>query len=180
MTPAECYRLLGLPNGAPYDAVKLAYRRRARLLHPDINTHDRQASEKFIQITAAYQKLIAAFPTSGPAPEPPKPQLTADQQLKQTAYKQLQHLLRGQRMPRAIALVDALAQRLPEDPEIKQWQGIVYQRWARSLIQSGGLDKAQAYLMKALNTDPHNQSLLAEVEQDLRQIKRINQRQKTS
>jgi tetratricopeptide (TPR) repeat protein len=176
MTPAECYRLLGLPNGAPYDAVKLAYRRRARLLHPDVNTHDRQASEKFIQITAAYQQILAAVPP----PEPPKPQLTADQQLKQTAYKQLQHLLRGQRMPRAIALVDALAQRLPEDPEIKQWQGIVYQRWARSLIQSGHLDQAQAYLLKALNTDPHNQSLLAEVEQDLRQIKRMNQRQKTS
>jgi tetratricopeptide (TPR) repeat protein len=176
MTPAECYRLLGLPNGAPYDAVKLAYRRRARLLHPDVNTHDRQASEKFIQITEAYQQLLAAVPP----PEPPKPQLTADQQLKQTAYKQLQHLLRGQRMPRAIALVDALAQRLPEDPEIKQWQGIVYQRWARSLIQSGLFDKAQAYLLKALNTDPHNQTLLAEVEQDLRQMKRINQRQKTS
>ncbi len=172
MNPADCYRLLGLPNGAPYAAVKLAYRRRARLLHPDVNTHDRDAHEKFIQLTAAYQHLLAQLPPAPPvAPAPP--QLTPEQQIKQTAHQQLQQLLKKQRLPRAIALVEALAQRLPADPEIKQWQGIVYQRWGRSLIQSGMLDQAQAYLVKALNTDPNNRSLIAEVEQDMRQIKRL-------
>jgi tetratricopeptide (TPR) repeat protein len=169
MNPADCYKLLGLPNGAPHAAVKLAYRRRARLLHPDVNTHDRAAPEKFIQLTAAYQQLLAQLP---PPPPPPTP-VSPEQQIKQTAHQQLQQLLKHQRLPRAVALVDALAQRLPTDREIKQWQGIVYQRWGRSLIQSGRFDKAQAYLLKALNTDPHNRSLIAEVEQDLRQIKRL-------
>jgi tetratricopeptide (TPR) repeat protein len=169
MNPADCYRLLGLPNGASYAAVKLAYRRRARLMHPDRNRHDVAAHEKFIQLTSAYQALLAQIPP----PPAPRPVLTPEQQLKQNSYQQLQQLLKTQRMPRAVALVDALAQRLPLDPEIKQWQGIVYQRWARGLIQSRMFDQAQAYLVKALNVDPHNRSLIAEVEQDLRQIKRL-------
>jgi tetratricopeptide (TPR) repeat protein len=138
----------------------------------DVNTHDRAAQEKFIQMTEAYQQLLAKLPPS----EPPKPSLTPEQKLKRTAYQQLQQLLKTRRMPRAIALVDALAQRLPMDPEIKQWQGIVYQRWGRWLVETGELDKAQAYLVKALTIDPNNRSLIAEVEQDLRQIKRISQR----
>jgi tetratricopeptide (TPR) repeat protein len=167
MNLADCYRLLGLPDGASYDAVKLAYRRRARLLHPDVNPQDAAAHEKFIQVTAAYQTLLQAVP----APLPP---LSANQQLKQTTHHQLQQLLKTQRLPRAIALVDALAERLPEDPEVKQWQGLIYQRRGRGLIATYHFAKAEAYLLKALRLDPQNRNLIAEVEQDLRQIKRLS------
>jgi tetratricopeptide (TPR) repeat protein len=152
MKPPDCYRLLGLPDGASYEAVKLAYRRRARLLHPDRNNHDQAAAAKFIQ---------------------PAVPLTPEQQLKRNIYHQLQELLKKQRFPRAIALVEALAQRLPDDREIKQWQSIVYHQWARQLMRSATFDQAEAYLLKASRIDPENRSLLADIEHDLRQIKRI-------
>lgn len=167
MTPADCYRLLGLPDGASVEAVKLAYRRRARLLHPDINTHDRAAPEKFIQLTAAYERLRDI------APAAPPPVLTPEQQLKRNIYQQLQDLLKTQRLPRAIALIEALVQRLPEDVEVRQWQSIVYHQRARQLMRSATFVQAEAYLLKASRIDSSNQSLLADIEHDLRQIKRM-------
>ena len=85
----------------------------------------------------------------------------------------MQGLLKYQRFPRAIALVEGLAQRLPQDREVRQWQAIVYQRWGRQLVNEKQLDKARIYLKKALKTDPHNQALWAEVEQDFRRMERI-------
>ncbi len=168
MKPPDCYRLLGLPDGASYEAVKLAYRRRARLLHPDRNHHDQAAAAKFIQLTAAYETLLEI----APPPAPPPATLTPEQQLKRNVYQQLQDLLKKQRFPRAIALVEALAQRLPADREIKQWQSIVYHQWARYLMRSSAFEQAEAYLLKASRIDPENRSLLADIEHDLRQIKR--------
>ncbi len=52
-----------------------------------------------------------------------------EQKLKQDAYFELQQLLKYQRFPRAIALIEGLAQRVPEDLEVRQWQAIAYQRW---------------------------------------------------
>lgn len=93
-----------------------------------------------------------------------------DQQLKQNAYEQLQQLLKEHRYPRAIALVEGLAQRLPNDAEVRQWQAIAYQRWGRQLISDKQVEKARLYLKKALRTDPHNKSLWYEVERDFRRI----------
>ncbi len=97
----------------------------------------------------------------------------ADQHLKQTSYQQLQQHLKGRRFPRAIALVEGLAQRIPNDPEVRQWQAITYQRWGRYLIQTKQFDKARVYLKKALRTDPHNRSLWTEVERDFRQLEQM-------
>lgn len=96
-----------------------------------------------------------------------------DQQLKTSSYEQLQTLLRGRRFPRAIALVEGLAQRLPNDREVRQWQAIAYQQWGRYLISQNESDKARIYLKKALRTDPHNRSLWYEVERDFRRIEQI-------
>ncbi|MEL6815043.1 MAG: J domain-containing protein, partial [Cyanobacteria bacterium J06598_3] len=55
--------------------------------------------------------------------------LSTDEQeteLKQEAYLQLKTLLQKQKYPRAIALVEGLAHRMPSDAEISQWQAIVY------------------------------------------------------
>lgn len=90
--------------------------------------------------------------------------------LKQEAYEQLKELLRQQKFPRAIALVEGLAHRMPADMEITQWQAIVYQRWGRQLIQIGQPQKARIYLKKALRTDPNNQSLWREINQDFWQL----------
>jgi len=96
-----------------------------------------------------------------------------EQQMKRDSYAQLQTLLKQHRFPRAIALVEGLVRRIPQDPEIIQWQAIVYQRWGRQLIRDRQLDKARLYLKKALRTDPHNRSLWAEVEKDFRQIEHL-------
>jgi curved DNA-binding protein CbpA len=97
----------------------------------------------------------------------------AEQLLKQNSYEQLQQLLKYQRFPRAIALVEGLAQRIPKDPEVRQWQAITYQRWGRYLIDQRELDKARIYLKKALRTDPHNRSLWSEIERDFRRMEKI-------
>lgn len=97
----------------------------------------------------------------------------ADQQLKEQSYQQLQKLLKQQRFPRAITLVEGLSQRLPHDLEVRQWQAITYQRFGRYLIGVRQSDKARIYLKKALRTDPHNKSLWYEVERDFRRIEQI-------
>ncbi len=96
-----------------------------------------------------------------------------ERQLKQESYSQLQQLLRDQRFPRAVALVEGLADRLPKDPEVNQWKAIAYQRWGRQLVDQRQLEKARVYLKKALKTDPHNRSLWAEVEKEFRRIEKI-------
>lgn len=99
--------------------------------------------------------------------------LAAEEKLKQDCYFQLQQLLKYQRFPRAIALVEGLAQRIPSDLEVRQWQAIAYQRWGRHLIEEKQVDKARIYLKKAVKTDPHNRALWAEVERDFRRLEQI-------
>lgn len=114
-------------------------------------------------------------PTSSPTATTPRQSSLspAEIKLKVDSYKQLQGLIQEQRFPRAVALIEALAQRLPQDAEVRQWQAIIYQSWGRQLIRERKLNQARAYLKKALNTDPHNKSLWAEIEQDFKKIEMV-------
>jgi len=60
MTQADYFEILGLHTGSTVDEIKKAYRKKARLYHPDIN-HAPEAKEIFISITEAYEFLIANF-----------------------------------------------------------------------------------------------------------------------
>ncbi|MGB3401685.1 MAG: DnaJ domain-containing protein [Microcoleaceae cyanobacterium] len=201
MDTINYYRKLGLKSGASLQEVKASYRRLARLYHPDVNPDNLHAKDQFIAITEAYQYLLNIAPLeaektpyvqSKPSPQPasyqPKttkirrkqpnvkfnPSLSeTEQKLKERSYQQLQFLLKYKRFPRAIALVEGLAQRIPQDIEIRQWQAIAYQRWGRHLIKERQLEKARRYLKKALKTDPHNRTLWAEVERDFRRLEQI-------
>ena len=51
------YDLLGVPSNASTDAIKKAYYKRALKLHPDKNPNNKEASDKFQQISEAYQVL---------------------------------------------------------------------------------------------------------------------------
>ena len=205
MNVTNCYQVLGLQEGASFREIKASYRRLARRYHPDVNSSDGQARDKFIELTEAYKFLLSVVPPDvevstverttvsvkeSPQPPPPpeakvkvtrkrprvdfvNPLSEVDQKLKDSSYRQLQQFLQERRFPRAIALVEGLAQRIPGDREVRQWQAIAYQRWGRHLAKERQVEKARAYLKKALKTDPHNRSLGAEVERDFRHLERI-------
>ncbi|XWK87602.1 MAG: DnaJ domain-containing protein [Phormidium sp.] len=202
MNLADCYKLLGLNTESSREEIKTSYRRLVRKYHPDLNPNDRQAKDKFIAIQEAYDFLmenvkepeVIPQPTASQQSQqkvatPPKVKVTKtnkvktievqpplspeEQKLKWQSYSQLQVLLRDQRYPRAIALVEGLAQRLPEDLEVRQWQAITYQRTGRHFVDRKQLEKARVYLKKALKIDPHNRSLWQEVERDFRRIEQI-------
>jgi curved DNA-binding protein CbpA len=200
MNLVDCYRVLGLSSEASFGDIKTSYRQLARRYHPDVSAGDQRAKDKFIEITAAYKFLLNSLtdattgqhpgyakpkpaprrssPSQAPVSKPRKavqlqldPRLSPlEAQLKVSSYQQLQQLLKTQRFPRAIALVEGLARRLPQDLEVTQWQAIVYQQWGRHLLRDRQPDKARLYLQKALRTDPHNRSLWAEVEKDFRAL----------
>jgi curved DNA-binding protein CbpA len=58
MTLNDYYRILDLPFNSSVDEIKKAYRKKARLYHPDINPSP-DAKEMFINVTEAYEFLIS-------------------------------------------------------------------------------------------------------------------------
>jgi curved DNA-binding protein CbpA len=78
----EALKVLGIPAGSDRDTVNNAYRRLARVTHPDVSSEP-DAAEQFAAVTAAYRLVSAsdrpaARPPFGPAsgsPEsaPPRP-----------------------------------------------------------------------------------------------------------
>ena len=196
MDLGDCYRLLGLRTGASFTDVKASYRRLAQQYHPDINPDDQKAKEKFIALTEAYKILLNVIPPPEvrskssqtpfeneeikiqcPHPEvtnpfrPKSPHLSEmEDQLKWKTYEQLQRFLQAKQFPQAISLAEALAQRLSDDTEARQWLAISYQLWGRSLITLNQILKARIYLQKAMKTDPTNKSLWNQVQRDLKQV----------
>ena len=53
----DLYQRLGIKRGASEAEIKKAYRSLAKQLHPDRNTDNPKAAERFSQITAAYDLL---------------------------------------------------------------------------------------------------------------------------
>ncbi|MEA5553038.1 J domain-containing protein [Anabaena cylindrica UHCC 0172] len=198
MDLGDCYRLLGLRSGASFAEIKSSYRRLVQQYHPDTNPDDEKSKDKFIALTEAYRFLQTVIPseeiaskssssstsvrsyievesqesvatTTTVMPHPPTLE-DIEQRLKWKTYEQLQRFLQERRFPQAIALVEALAARLPLDIEVRQWQAIAYQIWGRALISEKQLPKARIYLKKALKTDPHNKALLNEIQQDFQRL----------
>lgn len=58
MTVKDYYDLLDLPFNSSSEDIKKAYRKKARIYHPDINPAP-DAKDKFISVTEAYEFLIA-------------------------------------------------------------------------------------------------------------------------
>lgn len=54
---ADPYSLLGVPRGADEAAIKSAYRKLAKQLHPDKNKDNPRAAERFSEVTRAYNLL---------------------------------------------------------------------------------------------------------------------------
>lgn len=56
-TARDYYEILGVDRSAGEGEIKKAFRRLARELHPDVNSHDPEAEEKFKQAAEAYEVL---------------------------------------------------------------------------------------------------------------------------
>lgn len=56
---SSLYDTLGIPTGASCEEIKAAYRRLARICHPDVATFDRKDSsaDEFMKVHAAYSTL---------------------------------------------------------------------------------------------------------------------------
>jgi tetratricopeptide (TPR) repeat protein len=93
-----------------------------------------------------------------------------DHQLKVSSYEQLQNLIQERRFPRAIALVEGLSQRLPNDREVRNWLAIAYYKWGCYLIGTGEPDKARLYLNKAIRTAPDYKELWYEVDRAMQRL----------
>ncbi len=156
-------------------ALTEAYKLLLQVIPPE------QITQKSTQPTTATHQEIKTTPTEPtakqtakkkPTPQPPHVS-EIEQRLKWKTYEQLQRFLKERKFPQAIALAEALAARLPEDAEVRQWQAIAYQLWGRALIAENQLLKAKVYLQKALKTDPHNKTLWNEVQRDFQRLEQI-------
>jgi molecular chaperone DnaJ len=58
--PRDYYEVLGVARAADDGEIKKAFRRLARELHPDVNSHDPDAEEKFKEAAEAYEVLSDA------------------------------------------------------------------------------------------------------------------------
>ena len=177
MNLLHCYEILGLRVDAQLPMIKAAYRRLAQRFHPDLNKGDRQAQERFIQVNRAYQVLLRAF-TNGvgtekedlPRASAPHELTALEHRLKWQTFQSLQRCLRREKFARAIALTEGLANRLPDDVEVRQWQGIIYLSWGSLLLRQNQPNKAHTYFRKALLADPCNLSLRQNIERAIAKI----------
>jgi hypothetical protein len=185
MNLEQCYQLFNLQPGATSDEIRAAYRKLARIMHPDVNPADLKAHDRFVTLNQAYQLLletserpleyqISAVRIPKTTVAQPSSNLSRqDADLKWQTYQKLQELLRNREFIKTIALVDGLAQRLESDQDVKQWQGIVYYFFGQHLVDRDQLDKARIYLKKALKADPNNPQLAQQVKHECRRIEQI-------
>lgn len=54
---ADPYQILGVDRTASQSAIKKAYRKLAKNLHPDLNPEDKQVADRFKEVSAAYNLL---------------------------------------------------------------------------------------------------------------------------
>lgn len=176
------YRSLGLKPGASREQIKAAYRTLARELHPDTRSPDlspehlAKIEAKFLAITQAYKQLMAQHPPEAApenAPKTPKVPTTPDEKLKYQTYQRLRQLFAQQRFANAIALVEGLSARFPQDAEVRQWCAIAYQQQGLRLMQDKHYSQAGRYLQKAIATDPTNRQLKLTTHRALQTLQRL-------
>ena len=57
MSERNLYRILGVSNHATNEEIRQAFLKLSKKYHPDVNTHDPLAHERFKEIAQAYETL---------------------------------------------------------------------------------------------------------------------------
>ena len=63
----DYYEILGVSRGADQEEIKKAYRRLARLHHPDVSTSDDDGGDRFKEIRIFVDNHIMFIPPEGAA-----------------------------------------------------------------------------------------------------------------
>ncbi len=73
----ECpYKVLAVNKTANLQDIKHAFRKLARVYHPDKTSNDKTKEEIFKKVRVAYEELSKRVPAPAPEPkEPPKPKI---------------------------------------------------------------------------------------------------------
>ncbi|BAY82323.1 heat shock protein DnaJ domain-containing protein [Calothrix parasitica NIES-267] len=165
----EAYKLL-LQVIPPTEEKSKSYQK----VSQPVETRQKQPTQTKETQQQRTRKVAKQQPKQQPKSKPKPPHVAEiERRLKWKTYEQLQTFLKERRFPQAIALAEALAERLPSDTEVRQWLAISYQLWGRALIAEKQLLKARIYLKKALKTDPKNKSLINEVQRDFKKLEQV-------
>lgn len=78
----NAYELLGLTKSATEEDIKAAYRRLAKVLHPDLNPGDTIRATKFQMVTDAYLFLLESMKKKKISPDSPPFNFTTDELLR--------------------------------------------------------------------------------------------------
>ncbi|MFQ3584407.1 MAG: DnaJ domain-containing protein [Cyanobacteriota bacterium] len=187
----DYYAILNVSPEADIEEVKQAFRQLARQFHPDVAGEDFR--ERFQQIRQAYQVLSdpeqrrrydaqrkssppsntssgssregqVVIRTGSPSQDP------LDSELLKEGIARVRAAWRNRQLPTAVAQAEALLKRFPNSSEAVHILALAYQRFGNYLIYEGRNQQAEAYLRKALATEPRNRELAFEVKRDLARL----------
>jgi len=189
----DYYAILNLSPEADIEEIKRAFRQLARQFHPDVAGEG--SRERFQQIHQAYQVLSdpeqrrrydaqrqsaqRQSPPSSPAAgerrvvirstgsssaEQPNPEGLKE------GIARVKAAWRERKLPTAVAQAEALLKRFPNSGEAIHILALAYQRFGNHLIYEGRYQQAEAYLRKALATEPHTRELAFEIKRYLARL----------
>lgn len=132
--------------------------------NPETNTSSPTSNRSNTNGVRFHVKQRDDTPTVALSPE--------DKLLKLSTLNQVYSLLKRKNFQQAVDVVEKLAIRFPNDPDVQPWLATAYHRTARQFISRQQCDRARVYLKKALQADPHNKKLWQEIDRDYKAIER--------
>ncbi|MGQ9837048.1 MAG: J domain-containing protein [Cyanobacteriota bacterium] len=186
----DYYAILNVSPDADMEEVKQAFRQLARQFHPDVAGEG--SRERFQQIRQAYQVLSdperrRQYDAQRQSPPPSAPLGSSREgrvvirtgfssedplasKLLKEGIAQIRAAWRNRQLPTAVARAEVLLKRFPNSSEVVHILALAYQRYGNHLIYEGRHQQAEAYLRKALATEPRNRELAFEVKRDLARL----------
>ncbi len=186
----EYYQRLELNPRASAEEIKQAFRRLARQYHPDLA--GAEYKQQFQDINEAYQVLSdpqrrRAYDQKRLPARPPESNSShvvfrssslddapsrAEKQAFAQAVRQIKERFVQKSYQEAVRAAEDLVRSYPRNAEATHVLALSYQWYGNVLLQQGDPPQAKVYLLRALDTEPHNRELAFEIQRDLSRINR--------